>query len=322
MAFKKSDHSRPLLLAIFLAFAAIVSPVRATEGALGKTITGTSVASFAGVVPPTPGFSLALGYAHYSGRIDASREVPVAGLATLGLDATFSLYDATGLFVWNTGEGRWNFASMLTVPFADIDADVLAAAGPITRGMHDQVRGKLFDISFEPIIAGYHIDANRHVSLSLNISAPTGDYQIGRLANPSLNTWVYTPTVSYTQLIHEKTLEWSTTTGVDIYSNNDATDYQSGAVFHVDSLLVQRFANGWGIGAIGSWVQQLQDDSGPTADRLDGFKGHALGLGPVASYTKRWDGGQVEFSARWLKEFDVKNRLRGDPLLVTAAVSF
>ena len=60
----------------------------------------------------------------------------------------------------------------------------------------------------------------------------------------------------------------------------------------------------------------------PTADRLNGFKGHALALGPIVTYDKKWDGGQVEFAARWLSEFDVKRRIKGDPLMVTATVTF
>ena len=58
------------------------------------------------------------------------------------------------------------------------------------------------------------------------------------------------------------------------------------------------------------------------ADRLDGFKGHSLALGPIATYAKKWDGGQVEFSARWLKEFDVENRLKGDPFMLSASITF
>lgn len=102
--------------------------------------------------------------------------------------------------------------------------------------------------------------------------------------------WTYSPTVGYTRLFQKGSLEWSTTAAVDFYSENDDTDYQNGAVFRLDSVLVKRFANGWGIGAAGGWIEQLEDDDGALADRLDGFKGHSLALGPMATYLRKWDG--------------------------------
>ena len=93
-------------------------------------------------------------------------------------------------------------------------------------------------------------------------------------------------------------------------------------MLRLDAQLVKRFPNGWGAGGIGGWIEQLEDDEGPTADRLNGFKGRSFALGPTVNYTKKWDGGQVEFAARWLTEFDVKRRLKGDPLMVTATIAF
>jgi hypothetical protein len=41
----------------------------------------------------------------------------------------------------------------------------------------------------------------------------------------------------------------------------------------------------------------------------------------MVNYLKKWQGGQVEFSARWMHEFDVKNRLEGNPFLLSATIS-
>lgn len=308
------------LLAFFGVF--LASQAAAVEGGLGRSITGLQVADYAGVVPPDPGWSLAFGYVYYSGEIGAERELPISGVAALGMDASFGLYSLTGVYVWDTGPGHWNFASMASVPFANIDVSAGLAAGPVQRTVSDSVSGDLYDVSFVPVIAGYHIDETRHLSLALYLSAPTGDYDPSRFANPSLNVWVYTPTVSYTQLFQKGTLEWSTVVGIDFSTNNEDTDYKSGAVFHVDSLLVKSFSNGWGIGGVGGWIDQISDDSGPLADRLDGFKGHAFALGPIVTYQRKWGESTVAFSARWLTEFDVKRRLEGDPLMVTASVTF
>ena len=306
----------PLILALTAPLSA-----HAVEGGLGRSITGLQVTNYAGVVPPTPGWNLALGYAYYSGDIGAQRQLPISGVTALGVDASFGLASLTGVYVWNTGEGRWNFASMASLPYSEVDVTAELVLGPL-RGSKDDSVGKPFDISFVPLMAGYHFDKTRHLSLSLSVSAPTGDYDPNRLANPSLNVWVYTPTVAYTQLFQQGTLEWSTVVGIDFASKNKDTDYQSGAIFHADSLLVKSFGNGWGIGGAMGWIEQLEDDSGPLADRLGGFRGSAWAVGPIVTYQRKWGQSTVAFSARWLTEFDVQNRLKGDPMMLTASVAF
>lgn len=302
---------------------ACFTPAWATEGGLGRPITGTNVTSFAGVVPPEPGFSVALGYAHYSGSFEAERELPINSLVAVGMDATFDLVSLTGVYVWDTGEGRWNFASMATLPVAKVDASATVTFGPRTGSINDREGWGLFDPFFAPVIAGYHIDKTRHVSLALYVYSDWGHYESGRLANLSLNNWTFSPTVGYTQLMQGGTLEFSASGAVDFYTENEATDYRNGAVFRVDALLVKRFANGWGVGGAGGWIEQLEDDEGALADRLDGFRGRSLALGPIVTYSRKLEGGgQVELSARWLSEFDVKRRVEGNPLMVTAVVAF
>mgnify|MGYP003576158741 FL=1 len=315
-------NTRHLLAACLALACAATLPAMATEGALGRTITGTTVQSFAGVVPPTPGFNAAIAYVHYSGEIGGSREVPVNNLVTLGLDADFDMLSITGLYVWDTGEGRWNFASMAALPLAKVDVTAALSVGNRGASVNDSADWGVFDPFFAPIIAGYHFDQTHHMSLALYVYTDWGDYDPDRLANLSLNNWTWSPTIGYTQLMQKGTLEFTAVGAVDFYTKNDATDYENGAVFRLDAQLMKRFANGWGVGGVGGWIQQLEDDEGPTADRLDGFKGRALALGPSVDYTKKWEGGQVEFSVRWLKEFDVKNRLEGDPLEVTATIVF
>lgn len=293
----------------------------AVEGGLGRSITGLQVTDYAGVVPPEPGPTLALGYVYYSGSIGADRELPISGVAALGMDATFALYSLSGIYVWPTGEGRWNFASMATVPFANVDITASLEVGPYRQSVNDS-RGGFYDMSIAPVMAGYHFDEVRHLSLALYISAPTGDFDPDRLANPSLNVWVYSPTVSYTHLFAEGTVDWSTSVGVDFSTRNEDTDYRSGAVFHVDSQLVKHFGNGWGLGGVAGWIEQVSDDSGPLADRLDGFRGSAWALGPTVSYQHKRGDSTFAFSARWLHEFGVERRLAGNPLMLSGSITF
>jgi len=294
--------------------------VRATETGIGRPITGLQATSYAGLIPPTPGLTWQLGYAYYSGTMSASKEVPVAGGGTtLGMKAEFQLLSATALYVWDTKPSSWNFASMVTIPFAYADVNVTARLGPFGRSVSDHDTGP-YDLFFAPVIASHHFNQMQHISLALYIYAPTGDYTPGRLANLSLNNWTFSPTVGYTQLFDQGTLEFSALTAVDFYTKDKTTDYQNGAVFRIDSLLLKRFPSGWGAGMVGGWIYQLEGDTGPVADRLNGFKGRSLALGPAINYLKKWHGGQAEFSLRWLHEFDVKNRPQGNPGLLTATI--
>jgi len=310
-----------LLFAAFLLSTAATVPAIATEGAVGRSITGLQAANYSGLIPPTPGWNWQLGYAYYKGDIGGSREVPLTGGgSSLGINAEFQLFSAVGMYIWNTKPSTWNFASMVELPFAYVGVTADVQLGRLSASKHDSDTG-LYDMTFVPVIASHHFSQTQHMSLALYIEAPTGSYTKGNLANTSLNTWVFTPTVGYTQLFNQGSLEWSTTAGVDFYTKNNATDYQNGSVFHLDSLLMQRFPKGWGVGVVGGWIYQIDKDTGPTAGLLNGFKGRALGVGPMVNYLTKWQGGQAEFSFRWLHEFDVKNRTQGNPLMLSATIS-
>ena len=311
---------RLLAFALLLVSTMSVS-LHATEGALGHAITGFQATSYAGLIPPEPGFTWLYGYEYYSGSISASREVPLTGGgAALGLKAEFQLLTATGLYVWKTAPSSWNFASMMTFPLAYADVNANTRLGSFNTNHSDNLIGP-YDLLFAPVIASHHFSQTQHISFGLYVSAPTGDYKPGRLANLSLNTWVFSPTLGYTALFDQGSLEWSTSTAADFYTKDDATNYQNGTVFRIDSLLVKRFPTGWGVGAVAGWIYQLEDDTGPIADRLNGFKGHSLAFGPMVNYLKKWEGGQAEFSLRWLHEFDVSNRLKGNGGMLTATIS-
>ena len=48
----------------------------AVEGGLGRPISGMSIAPFAGVIPPEPGFLVSVGETYYDGSIGGARSVP------------------------------------------------------------------------------------------------------------------------------------------------------------------------------------------------------------------------------------------------------
>jgi hypothetical protein len=294
----------------------------ATEGAMGRSITGAQITPYVGIIPPATGLNVSISYVNYDGDIGRSRQVPIAGRAALDLHAKVDLYAATFAYIWDTGKGRWNYASMITVPYIRPTARATLDVGAAQRTERDRASG-LFDLYFAPVIASYHVSEVEHWSFGVYVYAPTADYEKGRLANKGLNIWTYSPAVGYTHLFNKGSFEFSGLAGVDFYSKNHATDYQNGAVFRLDLMAMQRTPSGWGFGAVAGWIQQLEDDDGPTADRLGGFSGRSLGIGPAVAYKKSFSKeSSIDFNLRWVKEFDVKNRLEGEPLVLLVAFAF
>jgi len=69
-------------------------------------------------------------------------------------------------------------------------------------------------------------------------------------------------------------------------------------------------------------IQQLTDDGGATADRLNGFLGRAFGVGPIATYSTKVGKSHLDFNARWVHEFENRKRPEGDLFQLSATLKF
>ena len=294
----------------------------ATEGGLGRPLTAMQIQPFSGLVPPDPGMQWSLGYTRYRGDIGGTRQVPIAGQISYGAEVDIDLFTATGVYIWPTASARWNFASMLTLPH--IGTGVTATLdGPLARRSVEQHATGPFDLYFAPVIASYHVDEMTHWSLGAYVYAPTANYSADRLANEGLNVWTVSPTVGYTRLFLKGGIEVSASAALDWYSENEDTGYRNGLVARLEALSILRVPSGWGVGLVGGWIEQVQDDRGALADRLDGFRGRSLGAGPIVTFNHSWENGDsVSFSLRYVEEFGVRNRFSGSPLMLSAGVSF
>jgi hypothetical protein len=310
-----------LTAAILMVAGADLAP--AAEGGLGRPITGMQVVPFAGVIPPDPGFIWQTGFLAYSGEIEGSVQTPIGGELVAGLDVDLSLFTATGIYVWQDDNPRWDFASMITVPYIMVDVDAQAGIGGL-QAMGQDDDSDLFDLFFAPIIASWHKSEVEHWSFALYAYAPTADYEVGRLANPGLNVWTWIPSVGYTRLFKQGTVELSGLVGVEFYSENDDTGYQNGEIFRLDLLAMKRYANGWGLGLVGGMIEQLSgDDGGALTELTNGFEGHSLGAGLAASWTRKTSrGNQIDLNLRWVSEFDVENRFEGDAALLSLGFTY
>ncbi len=306
----KSVWRNTLVPSLALAALGASGAAHATEGALGRQITGTNVQPNAGIVSPEPIWAVNFAQIYLDGTVGGSREVPVGGRTSLGLDGQVAFTLATVLKTWDTGPGRWNFASSFTLPYVYTKVDsTLTGPGGRAVGQTDKA-SNLFDLYFSPIIAGYHFSETSHMALSLNVWAPTGKYNAKDMANPSLNNWTFIPQVAYTKIFPESGFQLDTVAGVQFFTRNNATDYQNAPLFSMDVMGRKMFSNGVSVGMILGTIQQLGTDTGPTADRLNGFKGRDWALGPIVTYdTKLADKRSLSLGLRWVPTISSTNRL-------------
>lgn len=311
----------PLRSSLALCLLAASPLLHAAEGGVGRPITGQQIYSNAGIIPPEPGWVMSLTSIYYDGELKGSGQVPIIGDLSSGLKMKVSYTMGNFTRVWDTGKGRWNYASAIGVPvqYTDIQASL---TGPRGRTVGTQDSGTQFaDLLVTPIAAGYHINERDHIALSLPIYVPTGAYNDNRLANPGQNNYTFMPTVAFTHL-DGKGGEFSLMGALEFYTRNDAADYRNGDILRLDGLWTHGFGSGWNAGLVVGYIQQISDDQGPTADKLNGYRGRSVGAGPTLGWSGKFADAQANISARWIPEFDTKNRPEGNGVSVNLTLAF
>jgi hypothetical protein len=193
---------------------------------------------------------------------------------------------------------------------------VTASFRPGDRGNRFTDAG-LADFIYSPLTVGIHFSRTNNLAISTMIFAPSASFTRGNLSNLGIGAWTVMPYVSHTYVWPKQGLELDNFVGLDIYSRNPSTNYQSGTMFHWDGLLLKYLArNRFGAGAIVGNLTQITDDTGVLADRLGGFRGGAWGAGPTALYVARLEKPAVILQFRAVPEFAVTNLTRGITLLL------
>ncbi|WP_144111431.1 transporter [Paraburkholderia sp. BCC1886] len=288
----------------------------ATEGGIGRPITGMQVTPYGGVVPPTSDWIISVATIYYEGSLGASKSIPIAGQVTAGVDVTAVYSIVNAVKTWGITLGGWNFASSFGVPLQYTDISSFHGRLPNDNAT------QFADLFFTPVIAGYHLTKTDHVAFSVQIYAPTGAYSTARLANAGQNTWTFTPTVSYTKLLPKQDVELSLNYGVEFYTPNNDTHYHNAPLSVLDLLALKRFGNGWGVGVVGGYIQQLGHDSGGLAEITGGNQGHSVGAGPMITWSGKVQKTPVSASLRWVNEFNVSNRPKGNAVLLSVSATF
>ena len=297
----------------------------AEEGGSGHYFPG-SMSSFIDGIPSEPGFVVRAQYIGYDGDAAINREFPYAGLIAGNVSAQTSVFGLTFLWAprWDLGD-KWSYAMTATVPWVDIEvaADVRApGGGPSVRRRDEQ--SALGDIVLIPAMFRYKVSPDFSIDTRLALYAPTGDYEVGRLANTGKNFWTIEPTVSLMYFGQKNGREASIFFGASFNQKNDDTDYRSGTQVHIDGTLAQHFPLWKGLAGVGIsafWYQQVEGDGGSGAT-LGDFKARTNGVGPELSFVKSRENLTVSASLKWLSEFSNKNRLEGDIIWFKIVGSF
>lgn len=299
-----------LTLSALLATCSIQSAF-ATEGGIGRPITGMQVQPLNGLLPTHEGGVLTASSIYYDGNFERSRNVPIAGEITGGLDYQVSYTLLNSIFVWKTDE-KWSLATTVGIPvqYTKINAY-------LNNFDYQDSSTKIGDAMFSPLMVNYHLNPIMHALFGVSIYAPTGSYDANRLSNAGQNTWTFVPNLAFTTILPKMNAEITTNMAYEIYTKNDATDYTNGDIFRLDVLGLKRFGelggDGLGVGAVFGLIEQTTDDKGRLADRLNGFQGRALGAGPIITYDKMLSKTSgISASLRGVYEFDVKNRPKGE----------
>ena len=296
----------------------LVAPLRchATESGIGRPITGMQIAPYAGIVPPTSDWILSITSIYYEGSLGKSKTIPIANTISAGLNYHISYTLLNAIKTWGITANGWNFASSFGAPVQ------YTSISSYHGNLPNDSATQFADLFFTPVIAGYHLTKTDHIALSVQIYAPTGPYSTSRLANSGQNTWTFVPTVAYTKLFPAQEVELSANYGMEFYTTNSASHYHNAPVSVLDLLALKRFSGGWGVGVAGGWIQQIGNDSGGLADITGGASGHAVGVGPIATWSGKISKTPVSASLRWINEFEVRNRPKGNALELSLNATF
>lgn len=308
-----------------LAAIAVLLPVSAypEEGGVGHYAPG-AMASFIDVLPGKPGLAVFNYSTYYSGNANASRQLPIAGQLTAGVDAT-SYVDTVGAFYESPLKllGA-DYAVGIAIPYVWTEVKGNAQLGNTTRRVRDTASG-VGDITLYPFMLAWNaLDGELKYDLLLSIYAPTGDFDKNKLANPGLGYWTFEPGVIVSYLSSKTGLELTAYAALDFNTENNDTDYQSGDVFHVDATIAEHLPLGKGfigVGANAFYYKQFTGDSGSGASR-GSFKMETAGVGPVLSYATQFGQTQVVAELKWLPQLSTTNTLEGDYVWFKLALLF
>ncbi|WP_237066594.1 SphA family protein [Microbulbifer guangxiensis] len=284
-----------------------------TEGGIGYYVPGT-VATLIDRAPLQAGVVVEPIYLNYSGDFSISADIPIAGLVATGVDVDLDAVVVGGIYTFETPVLGGKYSAGLFTSWADVTVTGTIESDLGNFRRRDSTSG-LSDTSLVPAMLAWQCE-NWQYNALLTVYAPTGDYDVGRLANPGLNYWAVDPTFSVAYSNQESGFNASLFAGLTYNWENPDTDYKSGSLFHLDGSLQQMLPAGEGFVTLGLnafWLNQISDDDNPGPGLfIQEFRQRSSGIGPVVGYVLPMGKENLLVEFRWLPELDTKNTPEGD----------
>ncbi len=317
MTFSNSPWNRALrILAVnCLVFTLAYKSAMAAEGGYSNYVPGT-YGDFAAAVEPSSKFTIRNDIYYY--QADVNRSIR-SGLLEADVELEFIVDFLTVLYKPDVEIFGARYALGTLIPFVHADIETGVRILGLDQRQQDDVFG-LGDVTLIPGILFWN-KGNFHFTFAEYIITPTGSYDTDDLANPGLNYWTFDTNAAVTYLNEETGQDYSINIGHTYNTENPDTDYQTGQELHIDYMINQFLSESWAIGVHGFYLKQLTGDSGDGAI-LGDFKAEAAGIGPAILWNTKIGNQQVSFIAKWLHEYHAENRLEGDHIFLSFAMSF
>jgi hypothetical protein len=212
----------------------------------------------------------------------------------------------------------------ICIPYVWMEAHASASVGNLAREIKDSTNG-ISDIVLVPMGLNWTF-GELQLNLQSFVYAPTGGYEVGRLANAGKNHWMFDEMIGASYMSQKTGTEVSGFFGYAVSTENNATNYHNGDIIHLEGVVQQYLPLGskttlLGIGVNGFLYQQVTGDSGSGA-RLGAFEGETAGVGPIVTFVYIKGKSALSVQVKWLPELDTQRRLSGDWVWVSAAYKF
>ncbi len=313
---EKHSKNRPLKVCMFILALFGCTKTLAAEGGYSNYIPGF-YGDVALAMAISPGFTVKNDIYYYTAQ--SSKNIINNTLAA-DLDIEI-LYNYTSL-LYKTDYKIFGaeYAVMLTAIYGgpDLEASISSANQQLISVSKDS--REVGDITFSPMIL-YWNDGNYNYSFAQYIVAPTASYDSDDLANSGLNYWTFESdfVASYTDA--ESGQDYSVVFGYNYNTENKDTNYQTGQELHIDVVLNQFLSESFAIGVQAFHLQQINKDDHD--QNIPGsFKARATGIGPSLIWIPESLNGKAMLTAKWIKEVEAENRLKGEHMFFTFAMSF
>ena len=195
--------------------------------------------------------------------------------------------------------------------------------GPETKTVRDSANG-ITDMAFSPVALNWTF-GDLQINPQFTVYAPTGSYNKSQLANAGQNHWMFDNVLGLSYLSHKTGTELTVFGGFAVATENQATHYLNGDIFHLEATLEQFLPLSKqdliGIGPNFFYFQQVTGDSGSGAV-LGDLKGTDIGVGPVVTLIHTSSKYAFSVQAKWLPELETNNRLRGNGVWVSVGLQW